>query len=231
MGKEAGKEGRCLGLIGGLGPGATVHYYRELLAAHEKQGRVPRLLIAHADIAQVYVYVNAKDFDGLARYLASLVASMAAGGAEYTAIVAATAHICAPQLVALSPLPLIDMLVEVANAIRARGLKRVALLGTRYTIETRMFGALGEFEVVMPAANEIDRIHAIYMDIVAGRGTAAQTDELRELAQTFVNRDGAEAVLLAGTDLTMVMNESDAGFPALDCARIHIDAIVRRLLD
>lgn len=226
-----GKEGRCLGLIGGLGPGATVHYYRGLLAAHEKQSRVPRLLIAHADIAQVYVYVNAKDFDGLARYLAGLVANMAAGGAELTAIVAATPHICAPQLVALSPLPLIDMLVEVVNAIRARGLKRVALLGTRYTIETRMFGALGEFEVTMPAAGEIDRIHAIYMDIVAGRGTAAQTNELRELARTFVKRDGAQAVLLAGTDLTMVMNESDAGFPALDCAQVHIDAIVRRLLD
>ena len=226
-----GKEGRCLGLIGGLGPGATIHYYRGLLAAHEKQGRVPRLLIAHADIAQVYVYVNAKNFDGLAHYLAGLVADMAAGGAELTAIVAATPHICAPQLVAISPLPLIDMLVEVANAIRARGLKRVALLGTRYTIETRMFGALDEFEVTMPPATEIDRIHAIYMDIVAGRGTAAQTDELRELARTFVKRDGVQAVLLAGTDLSMVLSENNAGFPTLDCAGVHIDAIVRRLLD
>lgn len=156
---------------------------------------------------------------------------MAAGGAELTAIVAATPHICAPQLITLSPLPLIDMLAEVAKAVRARGLKRVALLGTRYTIETRMFGALGEFNVVMPPAGEIERIHAIYMDIVAGRGAEAQTDELRQLARTFVRRDGAEAVLLAGTDLTMVMNESTAGFPALDCARVHIDAIVRRLLD
>jgi aspartate racemase len=225
-------EARCLGLIGGLGVGATVHYYRELIAAHERAGRVPRLLMAHADIKRVYEILGAtKDLDGLARYLGGLIESLAAGGAELTAIVAATPHICAPQLVAISPLPLIDMLVEVANAIRARGLKRVALLGTRYTIETRMFGGLADVEVVMPTADEIDRIHAIYMDIVAGRGTSAQTDELRRLAQTFVNRDGAQAVLLAGTDLTMVMNESDAGFPALDCARVHIEAIMRRLLD
>ena len=225
------KEGRCLGLIGGLGPLATIHYYRELVAAHEKQGRVLRLLIAHADIARVYALVNAKDFDGLARYLAGLVTSVAAGGAEFTAIVAATPHVCAPQLVKLSPLPLIDMLAEVANAIRARRLKRVALLGTRTTVETRMFGGLGEIEVVMPQAAEIDRIHAIYMDVVAGRGTAAHADELRQLARTFIKRDGAQAVLLAGTDLTTIINESDAGFPALDCARVHIDAIVRRLLD
>jgi aspartate racemase len=64
---DPGKAGRCLGLIGGLGPGATVHYYRELVAAHERHGRVARLLIAHADIHRVYAAVTAKDFDGLAR--------------------------------------------------------------------------------------------------------------------------------------------------------------------
>src|SRR5476649_730909 len=145
----AGKEARCLGLIGGLGPGATVLYYRELIAAIEKQGRVPRMLIAHAEINKVYAAVTAKDYDALARYLADLIANMAAGGAELTAIVAATPHICAPQLVALSPLPLIDMLAEVSNEVRARGLTRVALLGTRFTLETRMFGSLHEIEVVL----------------------------------------------------------------------------------
>ena len=110
---DAAKPGRCLGLIGGLGPGATVHYYRELIAGHERRGRVPRLLIAHADIHRVYAAVIAKDFDGLARYLAGLTGSMAAGGAEFSAIVAATPHICASQLEAISPLPLINMLTEV----------------------------------------------------------------------------------------------------------------------
>jgi aspartate racemase len=227
----AGKPSRCLGLIGGLGPGATTLYYRELVAAIEKQGRLPRLLIAHADINHVYATLAAKDLDALTRYLAGLIVSMASGGAELTAIVAATPHICAPQLVALSPLPLIDMLAEVANAVRARGLKRVALLGTRYTVETRMFGSLGEIEVVMPQPDELDQIHRIYMDIVAGRGTDAHTEELRALARTFMARDGAQAVLLAGTDLSIALNEKNAGFPAIDCARVHIDAIVKRLLD
>jgi aspartate racemase len=225
------QEGRCLGLIGGLGPGATVHYYRELVAAHEKQARVPRLLIAHADVHRVYALVTAKDFDGLARYLAGIVGQLAAGGAELTAIVAATPHICVDRLVALSPLPLINMLTEVADAVRARGLKRVALLGTRFTVETRMFGCLDEFDVVVPRADEIDRIHSIYSDFVAGRGSDTQAEELRKLAQAFVARDGAQAVLIAGTDLSTVFTESDAGFPMIDCAGVHIDAIVRRLLD
>jgi len=224
------QEGRCLGLIGGLGPAATVHYYRALVTAHEKAARVPRLLIAHADVQRVYAAVTAKDFNGLARYLAELITHLAAGGAEVTAIVAATPHICADRLVALSSLPLVNMLTEVAAAVRARDLKRVALLGTRFTIETRMFGCLDDIEVVMPQADEIERIHRIYSDFVAGRGSGTQAEELRKLAQTFVARDGAQAVLIAGTDLSTVFTESNAGFPMIDCASVHIDAIVRRLL-
>lgn len=227
----ASKPGRCLGLIGGLGPGATVHYYQQLVAAHEQRGRTLRLLIAHADIKRVYALVTAKDLDGLARYLAGLSAETAAGGAELTAIVAATPHICASQLGAISPLPLIDMLAEVRQAVNARGLKRVALLGTRFTIETRLFGCLEGIETVMPEAGQIETIQDLYKEFVEGRGSDVKTDELRRIARAFVSRDGAQSVLIAGTDLSDVFTEANAGFPMIDCARVHIDAIVRRLLD
>lgn len=227
----ASKPGRCLGLIGGLGPGATAHYYQQLVAAHEQRGRTLRLLIAHADIKRVYALVTAKDLDGLARYLAGLIAETAAGGAELTAIVAATPHICASQLGAISPLPLIDMLAEVRQAVNARGLKRVALLGTRFTIETRLFGCLEGIETVMPEAGQIETIQDLYKEFVEGRGSDVKTDELRRIARAFVSRDGAQSVLIAGTDLSDVFTEANAGFPMIDCARVHIDAIVRRLLD
>ncbi len=224
----AGTEGRCLGLIGGLGPGATVHYYREIVAAHAAQGRVPKMLIAHADVGRVYAFAGAKDYDGLARYLNGFIESMAAGGAEFTAIVAATPHICTPQLAAVSPLPLIDMLAEVAAAVRGRGLERVALLGTRFTLETRLFGQLEE--AIMPKPDETARIGDIYGELVAGRAAPAQIDELRSFARTFVKRDGAQAVLLAGTDLSGVLTPDNCDFPVIDCARIHIEAIVRRMI-
>jgi aspartate racemase len=225
-----GKEGRCLGLIGGLGPGATVHYYRELLAAHEAQARVPRMLIAHADVNRVMAAAGAKDFVGLADYLAGLIGSMKAGGAEMTAIVALTPHICVPQLTPISPLPLIDMVSEVAAEIRARGLKRVAMFGTRFTVETRMFGRLSGIDVVMPKPDEIELVQNIYADVVAARSTPTQIDGLRRLARTFIERDGAEAILLAGTDLSTVFDPTNIDFPAIDCAAVHIKAITKRLL-
>jgi aspartate racemase len=225
------RPGRCLGLVGGLGPGATVHYYRELVAAHERQGRSLRILIAHADIDRVYAAVNAKDFEGLARYFAGMIADMAAGGAEFTAIVAATAHICARELAALSRLPLINMLTEVRQAVDAQGLRRVGLLGTRFTIETRMFGCLEGIETIMPETGVIEAIHDLYKEFVEGRGSDAKAGELRKIAQEFVARGGARSVLIAGTDLSNVFTDSNAGFPMIDCARVHIDAIIRQLLD
>jgi len=125
---------------------------------------------------------------------------------------------------------LIDMVAVVADEIRARGLKRVALLGTRSTVESRMFGRLG-IDVVMPKADEIDFIHNAYLDVVYDRSSPEKVDRLRELANTLVRRDGAESVLLAGTDLSMVLNEENAGFPTIDCAAVHINAITKQLLN
>jgi aspartate racemase len=226
---STGKEGRCLGLVGGLGPSATVYYYRSLLAAHEAAGRTARLLIAHADVDRVRGFVEKNDRAGLADYLVGFISSLAAGGAEVTAIVAITPHICAAELTAISPLPLIDIVSEVAATIRTRGLKRVALLGTRFTVESRMFDRLG-VDVIMPKAEEIDQIHDTYMDVLNGRSTAAQIEGLRQLARTLIARDGAEAALLAGTDLSAVLNENNAGFSTIDCAAAHIKAITKRLL-
>jgi aspartate racemase len=175
-------------------------------------------------------FVENNDHAGLARYLAGFVSSLAAGGAEIAAIVAITPHICAAELTAISPLPLIDIVLEVAAVIRTLGLNRVALLGTRVTVESRMFDRLG-VNVIVPKAEEIEKIHTTYMDVLHGRSTPAQIDSLRQLARTLVARDGAEAVLLAGTDLSMVLNEDDAGFPTIDCAAAHIKAIAKRLLD
>ena len=71
-----------------------------------------------------------------------------------------------------------------------------------------MFGRLG-VDVVMPKPDEIAFIHDRYLDVVYDRSTPEKVDRLRELAHTLIKRDGAEAVLLAGTDLSMVMNEAE----------------------
>src|SRR4051794_40626411 len=112
----AGKEGRLLGLVGGLGPNATFFSYNGLIAANRAPGRVAHMLIAHADVDHGRPLAEAGKLDELARYLNGFIDATAAGGAEMAAIVAVTPHICMAQLTPLLRIPLIDMGSTVAEA-------------------------------------------------------------------------------------------------------------------
>lgn len=191
-----GAVGRCIGLIGGLGVGAT------------------------------------GDKAGLAEYLAGLIGRLASAGAGFAAIPAVTPHICIAELLKISRLPIVNPVEELQREIETRGWRRVALFGTRFTVESRLFGLLRGVEVVTPEADEADFIHQTYMQLVgSGAGLEDQREELSRVAHRLIEREGAQAVILAGTELALVFNESNTDFPHADCARLHIDAIVRRAVD
>jgi aspartate racemase len=225
-------EGHSLGLIGGLGPGATIHYNQELVKAHSARQSVPRLLILHADLDRVLKHAEHRELARLAEYLSDCVGRLSNAGAEVGAIAPITPHICAPELVRMSPLPLVNIVEEVTREIRVRGLKRVALFETRFTIEMRMFDQLINTEVVTPRPDETDYIHETYLQIVNNPGSAGDWSAgLKALAHTLIARDGVEAIVLAGTELSLLFNEANIDFPHIDCARVHVNAIMRRLFD
>ena|SRR5580700_783189 len=210
------EEMRKLGLIGGLGPGATIHYYRELAAA-----RADGMLIIHADMDRVLGDVKRGDRDGLATYFAGLIDRLARGGADVAAISAITPHICIRELEKISALPLVNIIEETRKEIRARGYRRVALFGTRFVVESRMYGMLDGIDVMVP--DQVDAIHEAYMKTVEG-GT-----EGREILTKIARDLPVDAIVLAGTDLALIFNETNTDFPHVDCARVHIQAIMRRL--
>ena len=101
--------------------------------------------------------------------------------------------------------------------------------GTRFTIETELFGALAAFDVVAPQPREIEEIHRVYLELAAtGQTSPAGVASLRQIAQAICRRDRVDAVVLAGTDLNVIFDEASAGFPAFDCASAHIGAILDR---
>jgi aspartate racemase len=225
-------ETRHFGLIGGLGVGATILYYQGITAACSAKGRVARLTISHANAPTALAHVQAGRIHGLANYLAGFVAELQAAGAAFAAIPAVTPHICRAELNARADLPLLDMLDVTAKCIRARGLTRVALFGTKFTIDSGLFAALDEVDVVRPQTGEIEEIHRIYLEL-ATKGSCSDEDEarLKEIGGTICRRDSVEAIVLAGTDLNLIFNETNAGFPAVDCAAAHIEAIVEEMLN
>ncbi len=128
-------------------------------------------------------------------------------------------------------MPLLDLLDVTAERVRQRSLKRIALFGTRFPSERSVFGAFDAFDLVMPQPAEIDEIHRIDLELAQqGRTAPENVERLRQIARTLVTRDRVESILLAGTDLDLVLNEQSASFPALDCAQARIDAIVEKMM-
>jgi aspartate racemase len=221
---------RHLGLIGGLGVSAAVMYYKAIAAGCVDRGRVPRMTLAHADAPTALAHVTDGRIDALAEYLADFVRELAAAGAELLAIPAVTPHIAIDLVRRQSPLPIVDMLEATERRLRERGLSRVALFGTRFTIETEIFGALESLEVVAPKRDEVDEIHRVYLELATdGRTSPANVENLRRIASAIRARDRVDAIVLAGTDLNVIFDEATAGFPAVDCAAAHIDAILDRM--
>lgn len=218
----------CLGLLGGVGVGAAVHYYEALAAAHAARDKPLPLVMVNADMPTGLGYVQAGDLKGLAAYLAGLIDRMRAAGAELAAIPAVTPHICLDELMAITPLPLIDIVAPLAEYLRAQGVRRAALFGTRFTIESAMFGRLAGIDLVKPRADEITAIHDAYMRTAnSGQGASDDHRTLTAMAHTLIERDGAEAVIFAGTDLSLLFDTTNTTFPAIDCAQLHIEAILR----
>ncbi|MCW5737733.1 MAG: aspartate/glutamate racemase family protein [Enhydrobacter sp.] len=219
----------CVGIVGGLGVGATVHYYERITAACKARHVVPDLVIAHADVDHGQRLVREGKHDALAAYLADFIARMTRAGAEVAVIPAVTPHVCLEQLKPLLPIPLIDIVDTLASELRARGTKRVALFGSVYTVQASLWGLLADVEIAKPQPDEIAFIGHAYQRILDGRTEAGDADGLRRIASDLQRRDGVETVLLAGTDLAALFDETTAGFPCLDVARPHIEAIVEAL--
>ena len=225
------KKGRCIGLIGGLGTGATVHYYRKLAQAHEEAQLTLDLVMVHAETTRIFEYAAAGDRDGMARYLAAFIDRLKAAGAELAVIPSVTPHYCVRELLAISPLPLLNIFEPLGKELLTRSVRRAGVFGTRFVIASALFGMVDGVEVVQPRPDELEYIHQTYLELVRrGEGSEAQYRGLTDLALTLCKRDELDVILLAGTDLALIFNEGNIEFPYIDCAALHLQAIMQEIL-
>jgi len=220
-----------LGLIGGIGPAATEFYYRGLIDRHASGGTKLDLTIVHADVHEMSRNLANRDPGRQAEAFAPLVRRLAAAGAQAAAVTSMGGHFCIRELAAVSPLPLINALPEVDAAIRRRNLRTVGIIGTRMVMETRLYGAISSAAVVAPEGDALDEVHRHYVEMATvGRVSDAQRRVFFAAGARLVRDRGAEVVLLGGTDLFLAFQGESCGFPVLDCADIHVEAIYRASL-
>jgi aspartate racemase len=217
-----------IGLIGGIGPAATDFYYRRLISAFAARHTALELTIVHADTPTLLAHLASHDARAQIAIYKRLTDRLVAAGAACVVVTSIAGHFCIDGFKEVSPLPVVDMITEVGVAVKKRGLKRIGILGTRTVMETRFYGGIASAEIVPPAGNDLDDVHHAYVTMAAsGVVGDAQRAVFTAVCQRLLEDGGVEAIMLGGTDLALVFDEQTADFPLVDCAGIHVEAIVR----
>ncbi|OWU82066.1 aspartate/glutamate racemase family protein [Phaeobacter sp. 22II1-1F12B] len=216
-----------IGLVGGIGVAASVVYYQRLAAAMEAKGAKLRMTLSHGDIHTLIKNNLADIRTPQARIFADQIAELKGAGAEVAALTSLGAHYCFDELVAISALPLVSAVTPLDRYFVENGIRRVGLLGTRVVMRTRLYGQLEQTEAVALDA-EIETLGQSYQDVaVAGTCKPAQREMFLDAGRRMVEEQGAEAIVLAGTDLNLAFDGQDPGYPVIDSLDVHVALLAR----
>ncbi len=223
------------GIVGGLGPESTIDYYRRILEAWQRvdPSTAPSIVIDSLDVARALSLV-ATDRAALIDYLLASLRRLAGAGVDFAAMTANTPHLVFDELAALSPIPMVSIVEVCALEAQQRGLRRLALLGTRFTMDgpfyPTVFARYG-MTIVLPDDAERQWVHDRYVgQLLKGEFR----DDTREQFIALVNRlrsaHDVDGVILGGTELPLLLTTPEiAGIPVLDTTALHVVAIVERL--
>jgi aspartate racemase len=239
---------KTLGIIGGLGPESTVDYYQRIIALHrERTGdrHYPEFLIVSVDLRKGLDFMDANDLSGMANYLLESIDKLARAGADFGIISANTPHIVFDEVAPKSAIPLISIVEAARAAAKMQNLKRLALFGTRYTMQSTFYPkvfARDGIELLAPDSHDQDYIHDKYMnELVPGKfladtraGLLAIVDRMKansDPPSQSYGEAGIDGVILAGTELPLILRDPNYnGIPFLDTTKIHVEAAVAEML-
>jgi aspartate racemase len=228
---------RTLGLLGGMSWESTLPYYRIVNErVRQRLGGLhsAKLVLHSVDFAEIEALQRANDWDAAGVILAEAARGLHAAGADALVICTNTMHLVAPTIEAAVDLPLLHIADATAARIREAGLSRVALLGTRFTMERDFYRQRIEaagIEVIVPEAAQREVVHrVIYEELCLGRTLDASRDAYRGIIEDLV-ACGAQGVILGCTEIGLLVGEGDASVPLFDTARIHAEAAADWALD
>ncbi len=226
------------GIIGGIGPESTIAYYRSIVASYRERvgdGSSPSIVINSIDVKRVLALAGADRLPELTEYLLAELRRLAGAGVDFAALAANTPHVVFGAVRTGSPVPLVSIVEVTCEAARRRGLKRVGLFGTRSTMRARFYPEAFEpagITVVRPSPEAQAYIDDKYVnELVNGIFIPETREGLLAIVERMKAQDRIEALILGGTELPLILRTDEhAGVQFLDTTRLHVEAIVSRLL-
>jgi aspartate racemase len=224
-----------VGIVGGLGPESTIDYYRRILEAWEREdpSSTPGIVIDSLDVKRALRLVEG-DRAGLTEYLLASLRRLAGAGVDFAAMTANTPHIVFDDLAARSPVPLVSIVEICAEEAQRRGLRRLGLLGTRFTMDAPFYPAVcARYGIAVVPPDDVDRawVHERYIgELLEGEFRDDTRQRFIALVSRMRQEEAIDGVILGGTELPLLLTAADiATVPALDTTALHVAAIVKRL--
>ncbi len=211
-----------LGLIGGIGPAATVVYYQRLTSLMRARDARLELTIVQADANELVRNNLANNRSAQAEVYARLIDRLKAAGADCAAITSLGGHFCYDETRALTSLPLVSAVDPLDAFFSAQKVTIVGLLGTEVVMRTRLYEQLEKTSAVAPAGN-LEMVGGAYLKM-ALQGICSEEDRALffQAGQRMIEDQGAEAIVLAGTDLNLAFDGHDPGYKVIDALDVHV---------
>lgn len=229
---------KTIGLIGGMSWESSLEYYRIInQKVKERLGgfHSAKCLLVSVDFAEIEAMQMAGQWLQAGQTLMQAAASLEAGGADFVVLCTNTMHKVVDQIQAGIHIPLLHIADATGERIQAAHLKRIGLLGTRFTMEEDFYKArlVDKFglEVIVPDADERQMVNQVIFDelcfgVISPASKAAYLKAMQHLAQR-----GAEGIILGCTEIGLLVKQADFSLPLFDTTQIHAEAAVRWALN
>ncbi len=224
-----------IGLVGGLGPEATLEYYRgiiDIFKSTDTSLNYPEIIIYSVNMAELIGMMNRKEYDKVVDYLLRVIDSLKKAGADFAAMSANTPHLVFDYLVKKSPLALISIVEAACDETQRLGLKKPGLVGTKFTMSGTFYQDVFErrgIPVALPNEQDMKVINEkLFSEIELGIFKEETRQLLIRIIEKMVHEQKIDCLILGCTEFPLILTElSYAGIPMLNTTKIHVEAIVK----
>lgn len=228
---------KTIGLIGGMSWESSIEYYRITNeTAKQKLGGLhsAKSLMVTVDFAEIEKLQHEGRWDEAGQILVKCAQDLERGGADFIVLCTNTMHKAADQIISNIKIPFLHIADATAEKVKAAGIKKIGLLGTRFTMEHdfykgRLIHNFG-LDVLVPDKADRDIIHrVIYEELVLGKIVDASREEYKRIMEMLIAQ-GVEGIILGCTEIELLIKEGDSRVPLFPTTYIHAASAVEYAL-
>ncbi|WP_415589230.1 aspartate/glutamate racemase family protein [Lentilactobacillus hilgardii] len=228
-----------VGIIGGIGPEATITYYQSIIKDFQKRlgthAQLPELVINSINMYKMFDMLEKKNFGEVVDYLSDAVEALEHAGADFVVMCGNTPHIVFNEIQENVNIPMMSMVETSYQRAAELGLKNLGLLGTKFTMENDFFKKpfiKNDLSIQVPNKDQLDYVHhKIVTELENGIVKEATRQQLITIVNEMIRTRHIDGVILGCTELPLILSDEDFNVPVLDIAQIHIQKIVDHILN